>query len=368
MRYRSLYISLLAIFICFLAGFVRQLVADKKEVGVTIPFTGRLIEQPHQEGQLTHIDIKTQPASKAVTLITRSITLIEYGDVVQVKAGRVFGSNVFDAEFEKVGHEAPLFESFIVHIRELVAGGVEKLYPQPYAGLVLGIAFGLDQLIDPTTKELFLNAGIIHIMVASGYNITLLVGILLPLAKWIGIKWHIIISLLVIVIFVFVTGAGVPIVRAAIMSGGTLFATIVGREKVGYLWLVYSAGCIALINPEAIASVSFQLSFGATLGILLLSSQIETLLRFWPGFLRSDLATTLAAQVFTTPVLIYHFGYYQISGLIVNGLILPVVPWISVLSLINAGAYHLSILFAKIVSVPVIACLIYILKVAEVFT
>jgi competence protein ComEC len=154
-----------------------------------------------------------------------------------------------------------------------------------------------------------------------------------------GVRWAAVFALLGIALYTILVGADAAVVRAAIMGGLALFATLVGRRQVGLNTLALVAAAMAAINPQVLWTVSFQLSFAATLGLVLyadplkdsferLASRFVPLERAqkWSPAVGEYFLFTLAAQVLVLPVIIYHFQRISLSSLLANPLILPLQP------------------------------------------
>jgi competence protein ComEC len=149
-------------------------------------------------------------------------------------------------------------------------------------------------------------------------------------------------ALVSIAIYAILVGAGAGVIRAAIMSGVSLGAQQFGRRQHGLTSLGFTAALMALFEPAVLWNVSFQLSFTATLGLILYAEPLGQLfIRFLSDNLPLTTASlakklsgpvgeyflfTLAAQVTTLPVTIYHFQRLSASSLIANPLILPAQP------------------------------------------
>ena len=193
--------------------------------------------------------------------------------------------------------------------------------PQPHASLINGILYG-EQLSRHTPfYEQVHRVGLLHIVVISGTNITLLGGLIHACTlKIVGRKLSLILTILSIIGFVFLVGADPPISRAAIMGCIALIGKLYGR-KTYTLYVLLLSGCIvALVKWEWMSSVSFHLSFFATLGIILCARKkkeshgskgtLEKISRFAAikEYIASDLYTSLSAQVFTVPIIFWKFG------------------------------------------------------------
>ncbi len=140
-------------------------------------------------------------------------------------------------------------------------------------------------------------------------------------------------------------GATASVVRAAIMGGLALFARQTGRRQNGLNMLAFTAGVIAVINPNVLWDVGFQLSFAATLGMILYAGPFQDwftglLDRHLPsetarqvaGPVGSYVLFTLAAQLTTLPIMAYQFGRISLIAGLANPFILPAQPAVEVLS------------------------------------
>ncbi|MGB9674340.1 MAG: ComEC/Rec2 family competence protein, partial [Anaerolineales bacterium] len=223
---------------------------------------------------------------------------------------------------------------------------LKHIFPEPQAALLSGILLGIESGIPQNLQDAFINSGTAHIIAISGFNITLLAGLLMAffgrlLGRWRGA----ILSVLLISLYTILVGANASVVRAALMGALTLFAAQIGRRQSGINSLAFLAAIMTAFQPFILWDVSFQLSFAATLGLVLYATPltekwIQFLERFFApatakniGSLSSEwLLFTLAAQITTLPVILYHFQRLSIISLLANPLILPLQPMLMVLS------------------------------------
>jgi competence protein ComEC len=147
-----------------------------------------------------------------------------------------------------------------------------------------------------------------------------------------------------IIFYTLLVGANAAVVRAAFLGMLTLLGHQLGRRQVALNSLAFVAAFMAIITPTALWDVSFQLSFAATLGIMLYTESFtQWFTHFAERFISQDIAIrlagvvgeyfllTLAAQLTTLPLMVYYFKRISLTALIVNPLILPVqVYWRSI--------------------------------------
>jgi competence protein ComEC len=171
---------------------------------------------------------------------------------------------------------------------------------------------------------------------------------------------NLLIALLVTFIYAIISGFEPPVIRAWIMGSIAAWGKYYGRSLDGARILFFSALLMVLINPEFLFSLSFQLSFMATLSLCLFSEPISILVRKCFGnkrfFLVEDLTSTLSAQILVWPIISNTFGTVSIISPIANPLILWTVPISTVLGiamlLLTFISMHLSKLFSWVVFVP----------------
>lgn len=215
--------------------------------------------------------------------------------------------------------------------RDYLDKQIQKYLPSPEAELTSGILLGQNHNLPAHFRLALRDTSTLHIVVASGQNLSMIGGFFLNLAGLIKRKNAIILSLLAVLIYTLLTGFQVPIIRAAIMFIFAAVAQWFGREKDGWRILVITALLMLLFNPFWISDLSFQLSFLATLGVLVVAPILKAKFRKLPGLLREDLAVSLGAQAMVIPVIAANFHQISLVGLVANILILWTVPVIMVL-------------------------------------
>ena len=217
---------------------------------------------------------------------------------------------------------------------------INAILPQPEAGLLAGILLGLEKDLPAELEKAFQDTGTAHIIAISGFNMTLLSGLVIGLlSRFFRLSRASLLAALVIGLYTLLVGANPAVVRAAIMGSLAIFGRLIGRPSAGLTALTFTAALMVLFNPLLLGDVSFQLSFTATLGLLLLASPLQSGFEAWAARHLSTKAAkglagpvgeyilfTLAAQVMTLPVVLVHFGRFSWSALLANPLILPVQP------------------------------------------
>lgn len=205
--------------------------------------------------------------------------------------------------------------------------------PSPQAELLSGILLGNNKDLPGQLRLALRDTSTLHIVVASGQNLSLLTAFSLGLSGLIKRKLAITLSSFLAIFYICLTGAQIPILRAAIMFFMASLAQIVGREKDGIWALIIAAGFMLLINPKWLIDLSFQLSFLATAGVVIVAPLLFKYLDKLP-IIGQDLAVTLGAQIMVTPIIGLNFHQFSIVGILTNLLILWTIPVIMILGII----------------------------------
>ena len=206
------------------------------------------------------------------------------------------------------------------------------LLPAREGGLLSGLLIGDTATLPDDDTLAFQISGLSHMVAVSGMHVAFLVGFCyLIFGRRIG-NW---VSMPLILFFVPIAGATPSVLRAALMYLLAAGAFVLRRETNGVNSLLAALAVLLLYNPYSIASLSLQLSFAATLGLLLLSSRMQRrMMRPFSSLPKpakklvsvaaSAVACTASATIFTTPILLTSFGSVSILSLISNLLIVGV--------------------------------------------
>lgn len=241
-------------------------------------------------------------------------------------------------------NEGKLLLRGIFSLRARAYAFINQALPQPEAGLLAGILLGIEKDIPADIERNFQNTGTAHIIAISGYNMTLLAGLVLAATrKRFSIPWAGALSILIIALYTILVGAAPAVMRAALMSSLALSAHLIGRKGAGVFTLILTVAVLCLFNPLYLWDAGFQLSVMATLGLVLyadrLSAWFEHIAGRWlspvwvlrlKGPIGEYFLFTLAAQVTTLPIILSQFERFSFSSLITNPLVLPVQPLVMI--------------------------------------
>ena len=217
---------------------------------------------------------------------------------------------------------------------------IASALPEPQAALLSGILLGSDEGIPRTLMDQFGRAGTAHIIAISGFNIALVSAALVKVSsRFLQRYVALAVSVAAIAVYAILVGAEPPVVRAAIMGGLAALALIVGHQADALTSLFASAWFMTLARPFLLWDISFQISFAASLGLILYGGRLASLVTAAlarvtslrtaervVALLSDTVLTTVAAQILVLPILAYYFGGVSPLGLLANLLVLPVQP------------------------------------------
>ncbi|NUM43994.1 MAG: ComEC/Rec2 family competence protein [Anaerolineales bacterium] len=226
---------------------------------------------------------------------------------------------------------------------------LRHLYPDPEAALLAGILLGIESGIPADLDQAFRDTGTAHIIAISGFNISIIAALFTSLFSHLfGKKLGALLAILGIAFYTLLVGADAAVVRAALMGSLAIFARQMKQESgdnfaaVGTL--AVTAAAMVFANPLLPWDAGFQLSFAATLGLVLFADKLNAAFaRFISRYLPlstvekitplvGDLVLlTFAAQITTLPLILYHFQRLSLTAFLANPLILPVQPLVMIL-------------------------------------
>ena len=359
-------------------GSAGQVGLEKYEqlIGQSVTLSGRVLEDPDidKRGQtvlrLSDLVFSEHELPGNVWVVTKKTDVVRRSDRVTVsgKMTEGFGSFVgaiYRAEIEQV--ERPVPGDVAVGVRDWFAERVRMHIPDPEASLGLGYLLGLRRALPPGLVEALQIAGLTHVIVASGYNLTILVRLSRRLFVRVSKYLAMLSSTAMILAFMAVTGMSPSMSRAGLVAGLSLAAWYYGRKIHPLVLLPLAAAVTLLVNPQfGWNDLGWQLSFAAFAGVIILAPLLQ---RYFfgdkePGAIRQVAGETLSAQIFTLPLLVMAFGMMSNVALLANVLILPLVP-LAMLLVFLAGIFATVPLLGAVIAAPTTWLLSYMVWVAE---
>lgn len=297
---------------------------------------------------------------------------IYYGDelIITGKLMPTLGSaqgRLSFARLELVRHHP----SWIGDIRRSFAVGLQNSLPEPLGSFALGLLVGQRATLPQDVKDSLLMVGLTHIIAVSGYNLTIILRASKHLLAAQSKHASTLLSLGLIVTFLLITGFSASIVRAALVSALTVYASYYGRSIKPVLLILLVASGTALVNPIYLWSdAGWYLSFLAFGGIMILGPLIAQ--RLPPRVQNSTIlmiaVESLAAEMATLPYLLYTFGQMSLVGLLANTLIAIFIPLAMLLSVIAGLSGMFAAAWAGWVAWPATLLLTYMLNMAQILS
>ncbi|HLC38790.1 MAG TPA: ComEC/Rec2 family competence protein [Patescibacteria group bacterium] len=233
---------------------------------------------------------------------------------------------------------------------------INLILPEPESSFLAGLLIGAKNSIPENLMSAFNLTGTTHIVVISGFNITIIIKVFMSLTKRWSKKLSIITAVLGVFLFTVMVGAEPPVVRAAVMAMFIIWAERLGRKSDISLALIITALLMVLINPRIIrADLGFQLSFMAVAGLIWFVPILENYFSRWrlypkiPKIITEPLLATLSAQILTTPLILFNFHRISVVAPIVNVLILPIIPLAMLLGFLAVMSSFIFISFSQVV-------------------
>ncbi len=214
----------------------------------------------------------------------------------------------------------------LFYFKNLLRSVVIDIFSSHTSALILGMLLGEKDELSKEEKEVFNKVGLSHILVVSGYNISLLISFIFIVFKYINKKIRIGIALLLIILFVLLIGGEGSVMRAALMGSIIIFSRITNRPSSAVNVLFLVATIMLFYNPFFIFDAGFHLSFIATFSLLVFPN-----LKKIPEFI----STTIWVFIFVTPYILYLSGYMSFGSILSNVLVIALLPVFMFVSLFS---------------------------------
>ena len=273
---------------------------------------------------------------------------------------------------------------WIYSLREQLSGALARALPEPHGSLAQAILLGLRGNIPDSLHKAFSVTGTAHLLAISGLHMSIVLGMFLSLGILVfGRRRSIYIWLPFALMWLYAMLAGMhpPIVRAAIMGSLFLLAEYLGRQRSAIIALAFAAAVMVAIQPHLLWSASFQLSFLAMAGLVIIfprfqiwgRKSVAAMFRHRKALVAPStvvidvLAASLAAIVAVWPLVAYNFGIVSLVALPATVLSLPALPFIIVTAALVAFAGLVSLLVAQVLGWLAWLFLSYLISIVQVF-
>ncbi len=360
-------------------------------------FSGTIVQDPEERRGSNHLVVAPDSKEERILLTTDPFTSWRYGERVSVK-GKLQRPAVFE-DFDYRSYLAkdgvyavmyyPTIQSLGIQPSRHVGEAAMRIllwqktkwkemvrnYFSPPQSSILAATLLADKSDWSDDFSTALNrTGLTHVTAISGQHITIFSALLLPILLMLGLwkKHAILLVLAFVVLFITVTGFEASAIRAGIMGTLGMIGTLAGRRSDSIRALAFAGAGMLALNPLLLLrDAGFQLSFLAVLGILWCHPYFRSAFKWLPELfgIRDAAAMTIAAQVFTLPVIISNFGSVSLVSPVTNILIGPIAPLLvgAGLAFLLAGSV-LGSAGALLFSLPLVFLLSYFSFVTEAFS
>jgi competence protein ComEC len=364
----------------------------------TVTLQGVVIREPDMRERSTQLVVEVKnisgvEATGVVLVFHERLSEVAYGDTVEV-AGTLTLPKSFETDFGRafeyrtyllaqgIDHTMTYpkvtvlesgagseFVAMLLSFKQKLSSAIDTALRAPEAGVAKGILLGEKQALGKELLASFRDAGLIHIVVLSGYNIAIMIEACMKLLSFLSLRIRCIIGSFIIVCFVLMVGLSATVLRAAIMATLVLIARATGRTYDILRALILAGVLMVSINPFLLMyDPGFQLSFLATLGLIVLVPLLERSTTWLPTLAgaKDFFLSTLAAQIMTFPLIAYIMGSVSLVAIVANVAVLPFIPLAMLLTTIVGCVGLISAPAAFTIGYPAYLVLKYVVALGEV--
>ena len=329
MKYFLIFLVWVVVFLGRYWGSFQALGNLRMSVGKEIEVRGQISSEPIIQGMSQKFKVGR------IKVRTKSYPRWHYGDKVKL-TGKLeektvnqwysqFSLNYPEVEVLEIGDNKG-WKKRLMGLREKIEEIYSRILPEPEASLLAGIVLGAKRDFGKSFWQKLQKTGTLHIVVASGYNVTVVIGTIISyLAGLVKRRTAVLIGIVAVIGYTLMAGAEAAIVRAAIMGSLAYFGQILGRKADGVRLLILAGGVMLIYDPLLLWDVGWQLSILATAGLLVISPLLGRVFnKLW--VIGKDMSETISAQIAVWPILVITFGNLSVFAVLVNSLILWMVP------------------------------------------
>ena len=354
-------------------SFISSLLPEKENdgvLGVQIKTHGTIISEPSISDSKTGFDLNESVSGRTFrVMIFSDKEKYEYGDQIdlngKVMESRVPGNpdemdygryhkrkgisnsiGVFPDKdgFPKVTakNKGDRFIALSLALKNRIIALHKNAIPEPYSSLFGSIIFGMKgSPIPDDIKSNYQKSGVVHILVASGQQVSILIGVCLLAFSALGMP-----SALILIITSFITwsfaamtGFGSSILRAAVMGQIMIAGKTFDREGDFLNSLCLSALVLLVMDPYNLFDIGFQLTFSATWALVYAAPLInETLQKYVPKYATLPISIAIAPVLATSPISAYNFSQLTPVAFLSNIIVVPMAEMLTVLGFISTAA------------------------------
>lgn len=309
--------------------------------GEDISFETRLFSQPEQKGKFQSFSIHLAHGERIFIsttpypAYTYADTLMISGKLHMVKTDR---GMIYTMRFPTIERQAPSLDviSLVLPLRERIISLFRHSLSEPESSLLLGMTFGIAQEMPEDFEKVLQQAGVVHVIAASGMNVTMVALLLTTvLGRVMKRQYSLFLSIIAVFLYAVLSGLSASIVRAAIMGSLVFGAQLLGRQTLALYVLLITGFGMLFFQPFLLWDTGFQLSFVATWGLIMFSPLVQASIKndsmFAKLIAETDFSTSIIAQMVTLPIILGTFGSYSVSSIFTNMLVLWMVPLLMII-------------------------------------
>ena len=322
---------------------VKYIVSVKKikpaQAGTFIPASGKIAVTAR------YPDRRTEPAAYGDTIIVngRILALHGYNNPGQIDMTTAFKRQEITARMSAQGQAVKIimadntfsWREKLADWQQEIVKALLKVMPVNDAAILTAVLFGGYQGINKNVIDDFTTTGLIHILSVSGAHIALVAGLLRWLGNWLrlGSLTTAMLAALGVMAYACMSGLTPPVIRSAVMGLISLAAVAAGRETYAPAALAVTALGMLVYQPLLLYDISFQLSFGATAGLVFLYQRTLGWVSRLPAWVAGPLAVTVSAQLGVLPLIAWHFNSFPPISVVANIVVLPIIELVIILGL-----------------------------------
>ena len=290
-----------------------------------------------------------------------------------LKTKKIFGTvNLKEEDVEIISHDnSNIILRKIYELRNLMKTKIEKLLPKETSGLCLGMLIGETSGIEENMQEDFRDSNLSHILAVSGANVSYIIVSITYIFNKLCLRKRLskIISIILLILFMLLTGCTSSVNRACIMAILMLIAELLYRKSDVYNNLAISALILLIINPYSLLDIGFQLSYMGTIGIVFLHDKIGNFIKINNKIVKyffEMIAVTTCANLAIIPIMMFHFNTISLTFYFSNIIVGPILGIVVIIGFIM---FFISLIFTPISSLIAIVLnlmLKFIIKIAEI--
>lgn len=290
-----------------------------------------------------------------------------------LKTKKIFGTvNLKEEDVEIISHDnSNIILRKIYELRNLMKTKIEKLLPKETSGLCLGMLIGETSGIEENMQENFRDSNLSHILAVSGANVSYIIVSITYIFNKMCLRKRLskIISIILLILFMLLTGCTSSVNRACIMAILMLIAELLYRKSDVYNNLAISALILLIINPYSLLDIGFQLSYMGTIGIVFLHDKIGSFIKINNKIVKyffEMIVVTTCANLAIIPIMMFHFNTISLTFYFSNIIVGPILGIVVIIGFIM---FFISLIFtpiSRLIAIVLNLMLKFIIKIAEI--